>query len=48
VGSNEDIPAFRWVEKEAGRLMTWPAVASPGNRRHPILGAASVHGILAG
>src|SRR3954470_212185 len=22
LGSNEDIPAFRWVEKESGRLMT--------------------------
>src|SRR5207247_5404851 len=22
LGSNEDIPAFRWVEKETGRMMT--------------------------
>jgi uncharacterized membrane protein YvlD (DUF360 family) len=25
LGSNDDIPAFRWVEKEAGRLMTCSA-----------------------
>ncbi len=25
LGSNEDIPAFRWVEKETGRLMTCSA-----------------------
>jgi uncharacterized membrane protein YvlD (DUF360 family) len=25
LGSNEDIPAFRWVEKESGRLMTCSA-----------------------
>jgi uncharacterized membrane protein YvlD (DUF360 family) len=36
LGSNEDIPAFRWVEKETGRLMTCSA---PGDcaeieRRH--------------
>jgi uncharacterized membrane protein YvlD (DUF360 family) len=27
LGSNEDIPAFRWVEKESGRLMTCSAPA---------------------
>ena len=36
LGSNDDIPAFRWVEKETGRLMTCSA---PGDcaeieRRH--------------
>jgi uncharacterized membrane protein YvlD (DUF360 family) len=36
LGSNDDIPAFRWVEKESGRLMT---CSSPGDcaeieRRH--------------
>jgi uncharacterized membrane protein YvlD (DUF360 family) len=36
LGSNEDVPAFRWVEKETGRLMTCSA---PGDcaeieRRH--------------
>jgi uncharacterized membrane protein YvlD (DUF360 family) len=36
LGSNDDIPAFRWVEKETGRLMT---CSSPGDcieieRRH--------------
>ena len=25
LGSNEDIPAFRWVEKETGRVMTCSA-----------------------
>ncbi|HSD78986.1 MAG TPA: phage holin family protein, partial [Solirubrobacteraceae bacterium] len=45
LGSNEDIPAFRWVEKEAGRLM---ACSSPGDcaeleRRH-----ANGRGLLAG
>ena len=30
LGSNEDIPAFRWVEKETGRLM---ACSSPGGLR---------------
>jgi hypothetical protein len=44
LGSNEDIPAFRWVEKETGRLMTCSA---PGDcaeieRRH-----ASGQGLLA-
>ena len=27
LGSNEDIPAFRWVEKETGRMMTCSAPA---------------------
>jgi uncharacterized membrane protein YvlD (DUF360 family) len=27
LGSNEDIPAFRWVEKESGRMMTCSAPA---------------------
>jgi uncharacterized membrane protein YvlD (DUF360 family) len=27
LGSNEDIPAFRWVEKESGRIMTCSAPA---------------------
>ena len=25
LGSNDDIPAFRWVEKETGKLMTCSA-----------------------
>jgi uncharacterized membrane protein YvlD (DUF360 family) len=45
LGSNDDIPAFRWVEKETGRLMTCSA---PGDcalieQRH-----SSGHGLLAG
>jgi uncharacterized membrane protein YvlD (DUF360 family) len=45
LGSNEDIPAFRWVEKETGRLI---ACSAPGDcseieRRH-----ASGAGLLAG
>jgi len=45
LGSNDDIPAFRWVEKETGRLMTCSA---PGDcaeieRRH-----ASGVGLLTG
>ena len=44
LGSNTDIPAFRWVEKESGRLMTCSA---PGDcalieERH-----SSGHGLLA-
>ena len=27
LGSNEDIPAFRWVEKESGKVMTCSAPA---------------------
>src|SRR3954452_12329718 len=36
LGSNEDIPAFRWVEKETGRLMTCsaPADCEEIERRH--------------
>ena len=36
LGSNDDIPAFRWVEKESGRIMTCSA---PGRLR-PHRGAA--------
>jgi uncharacterized membrane protein YvlD (DUF360 family) len=43
LGSNEDIPAFRWVEKETGRLMTCsaPADCEEIERRH-----ASGQGLL--
>jgi uncharacterized membrane protein YvlD (DUF360 family) len=36
LGSNDDIPAFRWVEKETGRLMTCsaPADCEEIERRH--------------
>jgi uncharacterized membrane protein YvlD (DUF360 family) len=36
LGSNEDIPAFRWVEKETGRLMACSAAADCAEleRRH--------------
>jgi uncharacterized membrane protein YvlD (DUF360 family) len=36
LGSNDDIPAFRWVEKERGRLMTCstPADCAEIERRH--------------
>jgi uncharacterized membrane protein YvlD (DUF360 family) len=36
LGSNEDIPAFRWVEKETGRLMTCsaPEDCAELERRH--------------
>jgi uncharacterized membrane protein YvlD (DUF360 family) len=36
LGSNEDIPAFRWVEKESGRLMTCsaPPDCAEIERRH--------------
>jgi hypothetical protein len=45
LGSNHDIPAFRWVEKESGRLMTCsaPADCAEIERRH-----ASGRGLLAG
>jgi uncharacterized membrane protein YvlD (DUF360 family) len=45
LGSNEDIPAFRWVEKETGRLMTCsvPADCAEIERRH-----GSGNGLLAG
>ena len=43
LGSNEDIPAFRWVEKETGRLMTCsaPPDCAELERRH-----ASGRGLL--
>jgi uncharacterized membrane protein YvlD (DUF360 family) len=43
LGSNADIPAFRWVEKETGRLMTCsaPADCAEIERRH-----ASGRGLL--
>ena len=36
LGSNEDIPAFRWVEKETGTLMACsaPADCAEIERRH--------------
>jgi uncharacterized membrane protein YvlD (DUF360 family) len=36
LGSNDDIPAFRWVEKESGRIMTCsaPADCEEIERRH--------------
>jgi uncharacterized membrane protein YvlD (DUF360 family) len=36
LGSNEDVPAFRWVEKETGRLMTCsaPGDCAEVERRH--------------
>src|SRR5690348_16920040 len=43
LGSNEDIPAFRWVEKETGRLMTCsaPPDCAEIERRH-----GNGHGLL--
>jgi uncharacterized membrane protein YvlD (DUF360 family) len=37
IGSNEDIPAFRWVEKESARLVacSGPADCAEIERRHP-------------
>jgi len=45
LGSNDDIPAFRWVEKETGRLMTCsaPADCEEIERRH-----AGGRGLLTG
>jgi uncharacterized membrane protein YvlD (DUF360 family) len=45
LGSNDDIPAFRWVEKESGRLMTCsaPPDCEEIERRH-----SSGRGLLAG
>ena len=45
LGSNDDIPAFRWVEKDTGRLMTCsaPADCAEIERRH-----ASGRGLLTG
>src|SRR3954464_13211541 len=56
LGSNEDIPAFRWVEKETGRLMTCsaPADCAEIERRHAtgagllIDGGASRGNLLSG
>ncbi len=56
LGSNEDIPAFRWVEKETGRLMTCssPADCEEIERRHAtgkgllIDGGASRGNLLSG
>ena len=44
LGSNDDIPAFRWVEKESGRIMTCSAPADCAliEERH-----SSGHGLLA-
>jgi uncharacterized membrane protein YvlD (DUF360 family) len=44
LGSNADIPAFRWVEKETGRIMTCSAPADCAliERRH-----STGHGLLA-
>jgi len=45
LGSNDDIPAFRWVEKESGRVMTCSAPPDCAliEKRH-----SSGHGLLAG
>ena len=45
LGSNDDIPAFRWVEKESGRIMTCSAPPDCAliEERH-----SSGHGLLAG
>ncbi len=55
LGSNDDIPAFRWVEKETGRLMTCSAPADcaeiEGRRPGPGLlvnGGASRGNLLSG
>ena len=56
LGSNEDIPAFRWVEKESGRMMTCsaPADCEEIERRHAtgkgllIEGGASRGNLLSG
>jgi uncharacterized membrane protein YvlD (DUF360 family) len=56
LGSNEDIPAFRWVEKETGTLMTCsaPADCAELERRHAngngllIKGGASRGNLLSG
>jgi hypothetical protein len=56
LGSNEDIPAFRWVEKETGRLMTCsaPADCAEIERRHAtgigllVNGGASRGNLLSG
>jgi uncharacterized membrane protein YvlD (DUF360 family) len=45
LGSNDDIPAFRWVEKESGRTMTCskPADCAEIERRH-VTGAGLLSG----
>jgi uncharacterized membrane protein YvlD (DUF360 family) len=56
LGSNEDIPAFRWVEKETGRLMSCsaPADCAEIERRHAtgtgllVNGGASRGNLLSG
>jgi uncharacterized membrane protein YvlD (DUF360 family) len=56
LGSNEDIPAFRWVEKESGTLMTCsaPADCAEIERRHAtgigllVNGGASRGNLLSG
>ena len=56
LGSNEDIPAFRWVEKETGRLMTCsaPDDCAELERRHAtgigllVNGGASRGNLLSG
>ncbi len=55
LGSNEDIPAFRWVEKETGRLMTCsaPDDCAEIERRHAghgllVNGGASRGNLLSG
>jgi uncharacterized membrane protein YvlD (DUF360 family) len=45
LGSNEDIPAFRWVEKETGRLMTCSA---PGDCAEIERRRSTGRGLLAG
>ncbi|HYW24903.1 MAG TPA: phage holin family protein [Terriglobales bacterium] len=46
LGSNEDIPAFRWVEKETGRVMTCssPADCREIERRHATGGGLLIGG----
>ena len=56
LGSNDDIPAFRWVEKETGRMMTCssPADCAEIERRHAggrgllVRGGASRGNLLSG
>ena len=56
LGSNEDIPAFRWVEKETGTMMTCsaPADCAEIERRHAtgigllVNGGASRGNLLSG
>src|SRR5437764_14475578 len=56
LGSNEDIPAFRWVEKETGRMMVCssPSDCAEIERRHStgdgllVRGGASRGNLLSG